>query len=97
MGGGGGNCIKVQHFENWKLFKIVWLIRRGNVYDFYIYYRTINQRDKHVFQVIYKNSNIKFKYNFYHIRIWIVMQRWLAHIYSFCIFRSYRNKFQWSS
>ena len=28
-GGAGGNCIEVQHSENcWKLFKIVWLIRR---------------------------------------------------------------------
>ena len=48
MGGGGegGNYIEVQNSENWKLFKIVLLIRRENTYIFNICYRTINQKDK---------------------------------------------------
>ena len=45
-GGGGGNYIEVQRFEDWKLLRIVWTIRRGNVYIFIIHYGTITQKDK---------------------------------------------------
>ena len=45
-GGDGGNSIEVQRFEYWELLRILWTIRRGNVYIFIIYYRTINQKDK---------------------------------------------------
>ena len=41
------DCIEVQYSENcWKLFKMVWLIRRENAYIFNVYYRKINQKDK---------------------------------------------------
>ena len=42
----GASYIEVQHFEDWKLLKIVWPIRRPNAFIFIVYYQTINQKDK---------------------------------------------------
>ena len=58
----GSSYTEVQHFENQKLLKIVWPIRRGNTYIFIIYYQGINQKDKLLYIDTEKNSIFQFIY-----------------------------------
>ena len=57
----GGDYIEEQHLQERKLLKTVWPVRRGNAYIviiYYLYYRTIHQKDKLLYIDMEKSKSL---------------------------------------